>query len=368
MAYGMMTAEKRLKPVFCGVPLKEAVEKHMKGKAEWLTEGIMMRRDWEGDEYYRPMRFTEVLEEGVDVPVLLMSGWQDVFLEQTMEQYRGLRNSGSEVRFVVGPWSHSTLGNMEEMALGWLERCFGHEKKSLAEEGKMPVRIHVGGVNEWREMPVWPPADTKRAELYLKPGQQLAFQPEEGGGETSSSFTFDPADPTPTVGGAMLDGGGSVDDSSLASRADVLTFTTAPLEEDVEVMGVPSIELIHESDNPNVDIFVRLSEVDAQGQSKNITEGYRRLGAERSTSDMSGLITLDMGNCAHSFQKGTCIRLIVAGATSAIFHRNPGTEGEGGNAVLSNDLRAATHTVYHRKRGHGAVGLVSRVVLPVTSK
>src|SRR5207248_6680869 len=92
-----------------------------------------------------------------------------------------------------------------------------------------------------------------------------------------SAFTFDPTDPTPTVGGPLISGGGVVDDRSLAARPDVLTFTSDPLPRDLEILGAPRVELAHSSDNPHADLFVRISEVDAAGHAPNITETYLRL-------------------------------------------------------------------------------------------
>ena len=46
----------------------------------------------------------------------------------------------------------------------------------------------------------------------------------------TSSFTYHPADPTPTIGGRLLSAeGGYREDSALATRADVLN--TRPLDE-----------------------------------------------------------------------------------------------------------------------------------------
>ena len=130
----------------------------------------------------------------------------------------------------------------------------------------------------WRNLPDWPPATTERA-LYLQPGGRLGeIAPEAGA--APATFRYDPADPTPTTGGPLLSTERRLpDDSRLALRADVLDFTGATLTQDLYVYGNPVIELAHTSDNPHVDLFVRVSEVDANGRSRNVSDAYRRLSA-----------------------------------------------------------------------------------------
>jgi predicted acyl esterase len=55
-------------------------------------------------------------------------------------------------------------------------------------------------------------------------------------GSPAVGFTYDPADPTSTIGGQLLTAdAGVIDDRALAARADVATFTGAPLPDDLDV-------------------------------------------------------------------------------------------------------------------------------------
>ena len=108
-----------------------------------------------------------------------------------------------------------------------------------------------------------------------------------------SSFVFNPADPTPTVGGPLLFGGGYVDDTALADRADVSCFTGEPLRKDMYVVGTPVIELAHSADNPHVDVFVRVSLVAADGISTNVSETLRRLTLENPSEPAEVVLELD---------------------------------------------------------------------------
>ena len=139
---------------------------------------------------------------------------------------------------------------------------------------RSPVRIHVNH-DGWLDLEDWPPEMPEQVR-YLQPGGRLgdAVPPDTAPAPT---FTYDPADPTPTVGGRLLSPeGGYRNDSRLAERADVLSFTGDMLAQDLYVVGSPVVELSHTCDNPHNDLFVRVSEVDAKGRSRNVSDGYRR--------------------------------------------------------------------------------------------
>jgi hypothetical protein len=118
-------------------------------------------------------------------------------------------------------------------------------------------------------LPSWPPVSEERA-FYLHDDKTLGVQA-PAADSPPASFTYDPHDPTPAVGGPRMVRGGRVDDSVYASRSDVLVYTSAPLKEDMEVMGKPVIQLAHSTDVPYADLWIRLSEVDADGVSHNLT-------------------------------------------------------------------------------------------------
>ncbi len=79
--------------------------------------------------------------------------------------------------------------------------------------------------------------------------------------------------------------------------------------------------LAHSSDNPHADLFVRLSEVDPDGRSRNVSEGFLRLDPEAAT----GSIRLALDAVAHRFAAGNRIRVVVAGGSHPRWERNLGT-------------------------------------------
>jgi putative CocE/NonD family hydrolase len=152
-----------------------------------------------------------------------------------------------------------------------------------------------------------------------------------------SSLRYDPVDPTPTVGGPMLSGGGYVDDGKLAARADVLAFDGPPLTEDLEVLGRVIVHLTDRIEHPDADLFVRLSDVDERGRSRNVTEGYRRLRGDQ-------VVELPLSDTAHRFRRGHRIRLLVAGGSFPQYARSLGT---GENPATGATFVANRHTIVH---------------------
>ena len=101
------TAERRNAGAMDELPLTRAASTYLGGRGPWYTDWVT-RSDL-SDPFWEPMNVTRALDR-VDVPVLLLSGWHDLFLEQTLEQYAHLRGRGVEVAMTVGPWSHVAVG------------------------------------------------------------------------------------------------------------------------------------------------------------------------------------------------------------------------------------------------------------------
>ncbi len=336
-------SRRQLARATAGLPVAEAGRNLLGRGAPWF-ESWLEHAEYD-DPFWAPTQLHDALERS-DVPVLLLSGWQDLFIEQTLQQYTRLRRRDVPVAMTVGPWTHArmlTVGapTVLRESLRWLDA-------HLAGRGgaRSPVRIHVNH-DGWLDLDDWPPAMPELVR-HLQPGGRLgdAIPPDTA---PASVFTFDPADATPTIGGRLLSPeAGYRRDDKLADRADVATFTGDALARDLYVVGNPVIELSHSCDNPHNDLFVRLSEVDPKGRSRNVSDGYRRGAAS------SGTVTLELDPVAHRFRAGSRIRVLVAGGSHPRFARNLGT---GEPLTTGKRLRPATHTV-HLKDG------ASRLRLP----
>ena len=330
----LATAERRLGQVLRGLPVAAGYADVIGREPAWSER--WMEHPQASDPFWAPMQCGPALER-ITVPVLLVGGWQDLFIEQTLEQYRTLAGRGVPVRLLVGPWAHLDLTTQGAVAinesLAWLDRYAGlaPESRKSANSGTdsrpappdHPVRVWVGGegAGQWREIAGWPPPGVAEQRWYLGangslgPGEPAADAP-------AASFRYDPADPTPSPGGAIMAmNAGSRDNRAVERRLDVLVFSSDPLDEQVEILGEVAAEIFLTRDNPYADLFVRLCDVDPRGRSRNVCDGIVRL---TEAEPLTGTVRVSLVAAAYRFGRGHRIRLQVAGGAFPRFARNPG--------------------------------------------
>ena len=344
-----LRARRKVEQAVGQVPMGAAARALLGTGAPWFESWV--EHPDSDDPFWNARRCGEALDR-VEVPVLLLSGWQDVFLRQAVQQYQHLRKRGVDVALTIGPWTHTQmltkgLAISARESLDWLGT---HLAGAQPLRRPSRVRVSVNGQG-WRNLADWPPATTDRA-LYLRPGGYLGeTAPADLAGVAPATFRYDPADPTPTTGGPLLSpDGGYRDDSRLALRDDTLAFTSATLTHDVCVYGSPVVELEHTSDNPCADLFVRVSEVDTKGRSRNVSETYRRLGQAQRAGDT---VSIELDPTAHRFRAGSRVRLLIAGSWFPRYGRNLGTDEP---VLTGRQLKQITHTVHYGR---------SRLLLPV---
>ena len=336
-------------PTVAALPLADAADVALGHRAPWFRKWLTTPDL--SDPFWERYNASAALEK-VSVPIRLVSGWQDLMLAQTMRQYKVLHERGRDVTLTVGPWTHQQVavrGGDSEIPAGNLDWLAEHLAGEPVTRRHQPVRIAVTGTDEWREHPEWPPLSTEEVR-YLQPGAQLTEQQPQVG--AASSFTYDPANPTPTLAGPLIDNAaGMRDNRELEARPDVLTFTTPPLSEALEIVGTPFVELDHSRSNPYADVFVRLCDVDAKGRSRNFSETLLRL--DPATQD--GPLQLRLHPCAHRLAPGHRLRLQVSGGSFPQYSRNEGTGAPPGTGT---ELRSCRHSIHYAN---------SRVILPISA-
>ena len=338
-----------LRPVYDGTPLLDAVEEHLHDACpDWLRH-LVTNSDLTSEPY--PGMNQSAALTCCSVPILQLTGWRDAVLPMITQQHFDLVANGAKPSLIIGPWSHIGTQRGTRIADGF--RFIEHHLASRGENPiTSPAHVFVTGAKEWRSLSAWPPLTESMAKFYLWPDQVLSQEkpPEDA---TYVGFTFDPAAPTPDIGMARPFADvlpANYNDTALAARSDVVVFTTTPLAADLEICGRPIMELYHESDSTDVDILIRLSQVDGKGFSTRICEAYQRLDSQSQPRPL----TLSLSDCAHRFEKGNCIRIIIAGGAHPAYIRNTGTHSGGKHMVPSK------HTVHH------SVGAPSMLRLPVT--
>jgi putative CocE/NonD family hydrolase len=256
-------------------------------------------------------------------PIALQAGWFDIFARGQLDDATELLAAGRDVRLVVGPWHHAAgAGVRMREALRWFSRAFG----GVSEEDPSPVRVQLYGDQRWYGLPSWPPTSVSYR-WFLGTGSVLAQQPPAG--TERVEWVNDPMDPAPSVGGAVLLRGGAKDNSEREARDDVLVFTSAPLEDDLVVLGAPVFRAATNADVPSYDVVVRLCVVDAKGVSRNVSDGLQRvLGAAAD-------VEVQMWPTGVRFRRGERIRVQVSGALHPMFARNLHTGEPAATAVES---------------------------------
>jgi uncharacterized protein len=322
-------------------------------------------------------------QHSVDVPTFNVGGWYDIFLADTLRNFVEMRRLGRPAKLLIGPWTHSGRGNpVGELNFGFGSqqsfinlqadlgsmqlRWFDHWLKGIDTGmlGEAPVRLFVMGANVWRDEQEWPLRRAVETPFYLRASGGLSMQAPDA--DAPDSYAYDPRNPVPTHGGALLISPefalGPVDQRAIEARQDVLTFTSEPLAEDLEVTGPVSVQLWACSTAPDTDFVARLVDVHPNGRAYNLTDGIVRAryrdGLTASLLEPGRVyrFTIDLWATSNLFKAGHCVRLQITSSNFPRWDRNPNT----GHAFGADDeLCAARQTVLH-DREHP-----SCVVLPI---
>ncbi|MEU8344151.1 CocE/NonD family hydrolase [Spirillospora sp. NPDC048832] len=267
----------------------------------------------------------------VEAPVTLLGGWYDVFLPWQIKDYLALRGAGHTPYLTIGPWWHTDarhgLPGIRE-SLAWFRAHLQGDPSGLRAD---PVRLYITGAREWRHYRDWPPPGTRQVRWHLHGGPPGARGLGEDGPQDRppSTYTFDPSDPTPALGGPTLLGSSRpVDNRPLERRPDVLAFTSPALTTDLDVIGPVGADLFVRSDREHTDFVVRLCDVAPDGTSRNVCEGGLRLpAAAEKPVGTRGVrrIAVDLWPTGHRFQRGHRVRVHVTSGAHPKVAANPGT-------------------------------------------
>ena len=301
-------------------------------------------------------------------PVCLLGGRYDLFLPGLLRDYAALREAGRRPRLTIGPWAHEDQGWTKVAVREALDFFDAHVRGARevgaagsGERGKLrngfgenpawenSVRIHVGGAEEWRAYADFPPPGAKPERWYLHGDGYLVANPPEGSPENlpPDRYRYDPADPTPSVGGPLFGrGAGPVDNGTLEARPDVLLYTSAPLARGLEVIGPVEAELWVRSSLEHTDLFVRLCDVDPEGKSVNVCDGLLRAAPGRPGPAVDGTLHLHVGlwPTAYRFEEGHRLRVQVSSGAHPRLARNTGS---GEPLATATKLIPADQEVFH---------------------
>ena len=154
---------------------------------------------------------------------------------------------------------------------------------------------------------------------------------------------------------------GPCDNRALEARPDVVSYTSAPLDRDLPVIGLVSVVLYVRSSCEYTDFFTRLCDVAPNGVSTNICDGLLRLSPENITAGRDGIIRVrtDLWPTACLFAKGHRLRLQVSSGSHPRFSRNTGS---GEPLATATTLHVAHQQIFHDPEHPAAL------ILPVYRK
>jgi len=315
-------------------------------------------------------------------PALLMAGWFDPFLPSQINDFTSILNNAkenvaSETRLIIGPWAHARdvlLPNSHQAipyrkesiapSIKWFDHQLGINKDPL----NMPrIKIFVMGTNRWRDENEWPLARTKYTNFYLHSsgaansldGDGLLNKTAPYEEETPDNYVYNPKDPVPSAGGAMLGPRSGIQmQNTIESRPDVLVYSTPTLSESLEATGPVRAELYVSTDVPSTDFTAKLVDVYPDGRAYNICDGILRRNYEpNNNSEESPVkISIDLWPTSYLFRKGHRIRLEVSSSNFPRYDRNTNTRAF---APTASETVIANQTVFHSNQ------YPSRLILPI---
>ena len=97
------TAPRRLRPALATLPARAGARNLLGAASPWFESWL--EHPELTDEFWTPLQCGAALARTA-VPTMVIGGWHDLFLEQTLEQYRTLAARGVPTRLLVGPWAH----------------------------------------------------------------------------------------------------------------------------------------------------------------------------------------------------------------------------------------------------------------------
>jgi predicted acyl esterase len=295
---------------------------------------------------------------GVDVPVLLISGWWDLFPAQILRTFDALLTAAgpvarAESRLVIGPWTHAAIGGrlQGDVAFPAATAVSGDEARRFfarwldgAAAPAPRVRWYEQGADVWHDDAAWPPPGAEPVRLYLA-GRRLLPAPARG--NRSRRYTYRPRDPSPTVGGgnvvialapeSVRIGAGPRDQQpEVETRPDVLLYTSDVLIDPIPLRGGASVTLFVTSSRRDTDFAVRLTDVYPDGRSMLVADGIQRARYRDSTSApellkrfRSTAMTVRLTPTAYTFVAGHRVRLDVSSSNAPRFAPNPNVPDPG---------------------------------------
>ena len=330
----------------------------------------------------------------VSVPMLHISSWYDIFLEGALNGFQSLRaksrfaSARDGQKMIIGPWAHlfpyvvPTSGGAGDMDFGpealvdfhqtqlrWFDYWLKDIDTGIMDEP--PVSVFTMGENRWETFNDWPPPATREVRWFLHSGGSAGTVDGNGtlstappGNEPPDSFTYDPDDPVPSLGGNNLSIPlGVADQRPVEERDDVLVFTSEPQSRPLQITGPVTVELWATTSTVDTDFTAKLVDVRPDGYAQNLADGIIRARYRNGSRNPSPVApgrpyryTVDLWATSHVFLPGHSLRLEVSSSNFPRFDANPNTGARFGEGTAA---QTAEQKILHQP------GMESFIRLPM---
>jgi predicted acyl esterase len=268
--------------------------------------------------------------DSIRIPTFMIGGWYDGYRDSVPRMLQHLK---APTKAIVGPWHHAyphdayPLPQMEwrHEAVRWFDHWLKGRDTGILDEPRFAVfvrRWHPPGPGleevpgEWRFEDGWPVDRIQERTLYPQPNHTLAG--------TAPPPRVHRLRYVPTTGieaGGPVMWFGDVAPDQRPTDAFSLVYDTDPLEEELEILGLPRALLRVSADAPLAHWFARLSDVAPDGSVTLVASagmnGAHRLSAENPSPLEPGRefpLEIEMHFTSWVFPKGHRLRLAVNNA------------------------------------------------------
>jgi hypothetical protein len=290
-----------------------------------------------------------------------VSGWRDgAYPHAAIKRFRTVRTPGS--RLTLGPLGHGgklyvspshptrpAAFDLDGELLAFFDLHLRGRDAGLRDEP--PVHYYTTGEEAWKSASTWPPPGTTPRVLHLAPERALAWEAPSREGEDAYAVDPGAGSGERSRWRALLGAYIQADYPDRAERdARLLTYTSPPLERDLEVTGHPLLTLFVITDSDDATVHAYLEEVTADGRVCYVTEGqlralhravapdapyasavpyhsFRRADAAPLVPGQPAELVIDLLPVSHRFRRGSALRLALAGADRDHFRAPPSPPG-----------------------------------------
>lgn len=349
--------------------------------------------------WWTQIELTEDVYKNIGFPSAFWAGWYDLFAVGTLSAFEIYNEKSQEAvrwtsKITIDPLGHCLSGaqyftqnavdGRTALVISQLLDLFGVHQEARPKIENITFYVmsseddagHKVG-QYWTSLKTWP--KPRFVDYFMHAGGALTKSFASSSEAENSTYTYDPANPVPTMGGSNLppDIGGTIecgplDQAEIDKRSDVLVFNTEVLTDELPITGAIFATLFVGSDAVDTDFMVRLSDVYPTGEARIIQDnGFRMRWRNSGTVCVMPVemaagkiyeIELSLANTSYIVAPGHALRVAVTSSNYPRFSVNPNNGLLLADPAYPGDNVTAHNVLYHSTRHR------SRITLPIVNR